>query len=235
MVNGPLELFYSYSQADVTLRDQLEVHLSLLKRQGFINQWHDRKVLPGSVREKDVDAHLEAANIILLLVSPDFIASDYCYGIEMQEALKRHRANEARVIPILLRQCDWETAPFGDIEALPRNAKPVKMWSKRDEAFTDIVKGIRTIVYEMSGIKELDDEEVLDSRKKHTKGEQGGRRRMVRTPLDIDKALLKKVTSHYCIELKRYQEVANYRVGFTCSLSKYVVCGCQLLWLVLGP
>ena len=150
MMKQPIELFYFYVHEDEAWRDQLEKHLMLLQRQGYITQWHDRKVLPGANWDQAIDAHLQTAQIIVLLVSPDFIASDYCNGVEMQAALQRHAANEARVIPVIVRKCDWEGTPFGGLQALPTKAKPVKSWTDRDAAFTDIVKGIRKVVIDLN-------------------------------------------------------------------------------------
>jgi hypothetical protein len=92
---------------------------------------------------------VSAAKIILLLVSSDFIASDYCYDIEMKRALEKHRAGEARVIPIILHPCDWERATFAKLQTLPKDAKPVTKWSNRDEAWTDVARGIRKVVEEL--------------------------------------------------------------------------------------
>ncbi|HWS87418.1 MAG TPA: tetratricopeptide repeat protein [Pyrinomonadaceae bacterium] len=145
----PLELFYSYSHRDEDLRDKLETHLSMLKRQKVINQWHDRGILAGEEWGGEIDEHLKAADIILLLVSADFLASDYCYDIELKLAMERHEKSEARVVPIILRPCDWSGAPFGKLQALPKNAKPVTTWPNQDEAFTDIAKGIRKVAQEL--------------------------------------------------------------------------------------
>ena len=108
----PVEVFYSYAHKDEAFRNKLETHLSLLRRQGLITAWHDRHILPGTDWSQAIDEHLERASVILLLISADFLASDYCYGIEMQRALERHQANEARVIPILLRPVDWNKCSF---------------------------------------------------------------------------------------------------------------------------
>src|SRR6516165_5669862 len=105
---APLTLFYSYSHEDEILRDQLEKHLRHLQRQGLISAWHDRQILAGETWEHEIDRHLEMASIILLLISPDFLGSDYCYENEMQRALERHERGEARVIPLILRPCDWQ-------------------------------------------------------------------------------------------------------------------------------
>ena len=108
----PVEVFYSYAHKDEAFRNELEKHLSLLRRQGLITAWHDRHILPGTDWAQAIDEHLERASVILLLISADFLASDYCYGLEMQRALERHQANEARVIPILLRPVDWNKRSF---------------------------------------------------------------------------------------------------------------------------
>src|SRR5437762_4454577 len=142
---APIEVFYSYARKDETLRNELEKHLSILQRQGLISAFHDRQIIAGTDLAQAVDTHLETASLILLLISPDFLASDYCYGIEMQRALERHQANEARVIPILLRPVSWEGSPFSILQVLPSNgiALTSRQWHSLDEAFTDVVKGIR--------------------------------------------------------------------------------------------
>ena len=152
----PVVLFYSYSHKDEALRRELEEHLSLLRRQGFIHDWHDRKISAGREWEGAIDANLEAANVIVLLVSSAFLASDYCYDREMKRALEKHEAGEARVIPVILRAVDWKGAPFGKLQALPKDAKPITSWTDRDEAWTDVVKGIRKAVEE--AVKELREE-----------------------------------------------------------------------------
>src|SRR6266702_8721801 len=116
---APVEIFYSYSHKDQPLRDQLETQLSLLQRQGLISSWHDRKIGAGEQWAGQIDQHLQTADIILLLISPDFMASDYCYDTEMGQALQRQTAGQARVIPIILRPTDWQSAPFGNLQALP--------------------------------------------------------------------------------------------------------------------
>ena len=140
---APVSLFYSYSHKDEALRDELETHLSLLRRQGVVRGWHDRRIAAGTEWAGQIDQHLDTADIILLLVSADFLASDYCYDKEMTRALERHEAGTARVIPVILRPCDWHSAPFGKLQALPKDGKPVTTWKNRDEAFTDIARGIR--------------------------------------------------------------------------------------------
>ena len=110
-------VFFSYSHKDEALRDQLETHLALLKNQGLIDAWHDRRILAGSEVDDAIFDKLDSADVILLLVSADFLSSSYCYSREMQRAMERHAAREARVIPVILRHCDWHGAPFGKLMA----------------------------------------------------------------------------------------------------------------------
>src|SRR2546429_4522349 len=139
-----LRLFFSYAHEDERFRNELEKHLVLLRRQGLITMWHDRQIISGTDWSQDIDQNLIEASIILLLISSDFLASDYIFSVELQQALKRHVAGDARVIPIILRPVDWKTlSPLAKLQALPRDAKPVTQWSNRDGAFVDIVQGIR--------------------------------------------------------------------------------------------
>ena len=145
-----VELFFSYSHRDEALRDELANHLRLLERQGLLTTWHDRKITAGSEWAGQIDQHLEQAKIILLLISADFLASDYCYDIELNLAMERHRQREAVVIPVILRPVDWQGTDFRGLQALPQNAKPVTIWNNQDEAFADISKGIREVVTVLS-------------------------------------------------------------------------------------
>jgi internalin A len=115
-----LTLFYSYSHKDETLRNELETHLKLLQRQNLISTWLDRKITAGAEWAGQIDRNHQTAEIILLLVSADFIASAYCYDKEMKRALERHEAGRARVIPVIMRDVDWQSAPFSKLQALPK-------------------------------------------------------------------------------------------------------------------
>ena len=139
-------VFFSYSHADEALRDQLEKHLTMLKRQGVIETFHDRRIAAGDDVNQSISAELERADVILLLVSPDFLASAYCYDIEMQRALERHKLGEARVIPVILRPCDWHHAPFGKLMATPLDGKPVRSFPDLDDGFLQVTQAIRRAV-----------------------------------------------------------------------------------------
>jgi len=140
-----IEVFTSYSHNDEALRDDFAKHLKVLQREGIIKTWHDREISAGSEWEKQINLNLQRARIILLLVSADFIASDYCWDVEVKQAMDRHRSGGCVVIPIILRPCDWMAMPFGKLQALPTGARPVTDWENRDEAFEDITRSIRKI------------------------------------------------------------------------------------------
>jgi hypothetical protein len=146
-----IKIFISYAHEDENLREQLEMHLEPLKRQGLISPWHDRDIRPGREWGNEIDAHLSSARIILLLVSAAFLASEYCYSTEMMRALKMHEIGQARVIPIILRPVDWEGVPFSKLLALPADARPVtgRGWYNVDEALADVAQGIRKVVEEI--------------------------------------------------------------------------------------
>jgi len=146
---APIEVFYSYADADEDLRSELDRHLSQLRYDGLITTWHKRQIIAGTDSTKTLNRYLNTASIILLLVSSDFVASGYCYGTEMERAMERHDTGEARIIPILLRPGDWQSAPFGKLQALPSNGMPITKWRNRDAAFADIVQGIRTVLQDI--------------------------------------------------------------------------------------
>ena len=142
----PVKVFISYAHRDEDFRLELETHLSGLRRQKLIDAWNDRKIEPGQEWAGEIDDALNQAQIILLLVSADFLNSDYCHDKEMLRALERHAAKEAVVIPIILRACDWLQTPFSKLQGLPLNVKPIKNWSDRDEAWLDVVRGLRKVI-----------------------------------------------------------------------------------------
>jgi hypothetical protein len=149
VVNGQtrtIKLFYCYAHKDEKLKDELEKHLAILRHQGQISEWSDRKIEPGTNWAQSIDVHLNMADIILLLISPDFLTSDYCYSVGVQRAIERHEAGETRVIPIILRPVEWKEAPFSQLQVLLEEGKPVTLWENRDSAFCAIARGIRRVI-----------------------------------------------------------------------------------------
>lgn len=149
----PLRVFVSYSKADEAYKVELEKHLNVLKRQNLISTWSDRQLVAGEEWDKRIKSELSQADIILLLVSSDFIATDYVWDIEIQRALERHERGEARVIPIILRPCLWSVAPFAKLNALPNKGKPISEYNNKDEAWAEIAEKLRVLVTELYKLK----------------------------------------------------------------------------------
>ena len=153
-----VKIFICYAHEDEALLNKLKMHLRPLQRQGLIEVWHDRDISAGTEWEQEITEQLNSAQIILLLISPDFMDSNYCYGIEMQQAMERHERGEATVIPVLLRPVYWQGAPFSKLQALPTDAKPVisSSWHTWDEALFDVAEGIRQRLIQTIESKSVD-------------------------------------------------------------------------------
>jgi len=140
-----MNVFLSYVYKDEPLRDELVMHLNNLRWQGVITDWHERNIDLGKEWLREIDPYLDTAQIILLLVSPEFVNSDYCYSVEIKRALQRHEAHQTCVIPIILCPVDWEDTPFAQLPALPTYGKPVTTWFSLQEAFLDVARGIEAV------------------------------------------------------------------------------------------
>src|SRR5947209_7802830 len=146
----PFSVFISYAHKDRRLCDELVVHLSNLRNQNVINDWFDGDIIAGTEWEQDILAHLSTAEIVLLLISAHFMASSFCQSVELKQAIDRHDANQARIIPIILRPTDWKDAPFAKLQMLPSQGKPVSKWPTHDDAFEDVIKGIRRAIKDLN-------------------------------------------------------------------------------------
>lgn len=146
MTRSPVAAFISYAHADDRLFQRLLQHLSVLVQQGVLAAWHDRRIEPGVEWDTAISTELQRAQLILLLVSPSFMASEYVQGREVKQALDMHDREAARVVPIVLRHVAFERTPIGRLQALPTNAKPVIAWRHPDEAFRDVTRAIRTLL-----------------------------------------------------------------------------------------
>jgi hypothetical protein len=143
---APRRVFYSYAHEDRRLLDHIKRHLSLLRREGLIVDWYDGMLRAGEPWAVEIAQRLAESDIILLLVSAYFIESDFCFQAEMTTALERHRNGLATVVPVILKPCDWKTAPFAELQALPTDARPITEWSNREAAYLTVANGIRRIV-----------------------------------------------------------------------------------------
>ncbi|WP_437309186.1 protein kinase domain-containing protein [Sorangium sp. So ce388] len=143
-----VNVFISYAPADRSHLEALEAHLAALKRQGLVSTWHRGRIGAGAARDESIAAELSAAEVVLLLVSEAFLASDSCYERELGAALERHRRGAARVVPVVVRACDWEGTALAELQALPRDGGAVTSWANPDEAWRDVVRGIRAAAEE---------------------------------------------------------------------------------------
>jgi hypothetical protein len=145
------KVFISYSHADDRLRKKLDDHLALLKRQGIISTWFDRMIAVGQDIDNSISRELEEADIVLLLVSPDFIKSSYCYDLEMKRAMERHLAGSCRVVPVILHHCDWQGTAFGKLKATPQDGRPINSFRDKNIAFLQVAQDIRAAATPASG------------------------------------------------------------------------------------
>src|SRR6266849_1665753 len=170
----PLQVFCCYAREDQALLLKLKKHLKPLQRDGLIIVQTDIDVSPGEEWEQKISHYLETAQIILLLISSDFMDSDYCYSKEIVRAMERHKCGEACVIPIILRFTSWHGAPFGKLQALPTNAEPVtsRIWQTTDEAFLDVTKGIEKSVEELVRKKKHQSKQEINEPERETSKKQ---------------------------------------------------------------
>jgi len=150
---APLKIFVSYSHKDERLRAALAKHLVPLERAGLISIWHDRKIDGGEEWDSKITAELEAADIFLLLISIDFINSPYCCGKELRRAMERHERGSAVVVPVSLRACVWDHAPFEKLQPLPPDRRPISARGDMDRAMMEVAEGIRTIAEKLLASK----------------------------------------------------------------------------------
>ena len=142
----PLRTFVSYSIKDTSSLKELKKHVGRLGKPSLLDSWTDREVRAGSEWRQDLFDQLEKADLILLLVSPAFLATDYVYHVELKRALERQESGDAQLIPIILRPTDWSSAPFANLQALPRKGKPITEWENTEEAWEDIATGLQSVL-----------------------------------------------------------------------------------------
>jgi hypothetical protein len=143
-------IFLSYAHDDEDMKSELEKHLKVLKRSAKVDVWSDRQISAGQEWNESIQAELANANVILLLISVDFNASDFIWDEELARAMERHEAGTARVIPIILRKCEWSSLPYAKLQALPKNATPITEYEDCDVAYTEVAQAIERVVNEMN-------------------------------------------------------------------------------------
>lgn len=152
----PVKLFISYAHKDESYKDKLVTFFASLKRKGYVSAWDDRQIPVGGEWDQHIKSELNDADVILLLVSMDFINSDYCFDVEVKRAIERHNDpnDNARVVPVIVRPSDWMDTEFAALQALPKGAKPISKWDNLDDAYLDIVTQLKKMIKEMRGENE---------------------------------------------------------------------------------
>ena len=141
-----MKFFVSYSHRDEGTLERLKTHLSPLLREGRIEAWYDREIRAGEEIDGEISAQLESCDVFLLLISADFLKSDYCMETEMTRAMQRHDEGSARVIPIIVEDCYWKSSPFQKLKALPKDGKPISKWTNENTAYLNVVEEVVRIL-----------------------------------------------------------------------------------------
>lgn len=149
------QVFISYSHKDEGFRNDLEEHLSMLRRKNVISVWHDRKIMAGGDWKGQIDENLDSADIVLLLISSSFLASEYCYDIEVKKAMENNAAGKCQIIPIMLRPCDWVDSDFSRYQIVPKDGLPISKWADKDDAWLDATNGIKKHITEFKPVKQV--------------------------------------------------------------------------------
>lgn len=144
-----ISLFISYSHKDEGIKSELVNHLSGMKRMGLISEWNDRKILPGEEWDTIIKNKIEQADVILFLISSDFMASDYINDVEIKKAIDRYQQKSVKIVPIIVRPCDFESFPVSQYQALPKDAKAISLWDDKDEALLDVVKSLKKLLQQL--------------------------------------------------------------------------------------
>lgn len=204
-----IEVFISYSKQDKDLRDGLLAHLRPLEREGIIT-WHDRQILPGTEWNEEIKARLNAADIILLLISADFLNTDYCNQVEIPEALRRHEAGEATVMPVILKACSWKYTPLAAIQAYPEKAKPIVSWQYVDDAYTNVVDAVylaATEIKKRRGQQQISE----DERRRQEEQEQEAARKQDEQADEQERLRQEQLRQQQADESLRQQELERQR------------------------
>lgn len=224
-----MKVFISYSHKDEKALERLHTHLAMLRREGSIVAWFDREILAGGGIDAEIDKQLERCALFLLLVSPDFLASDYCVEREMRRMLERHHAGEARVIPIIVEPCDWTSSPLRELKALPRDGKPISDWTNANNAYLDVVRELRRVLDAQEATLPIVEERAAAQPKP---ARSGGRRYRVKRDFDeIDRsdfrqaafAVIRDYFERAVSEIDAFEDLRGRFVSlsvdsFTCTL-----------------
>lgn len=157
-----MKVFISYAHKDEQFKDSLVEHMSGLIRAGIVSEWNDRKIIAGQDWSNEISEKLQSSQLILFLISSSFISSDYCMGVEVKQALKMHRESKAQLIPIVVRSVEWFDSELAKLQALPKNAEAISRWSDEDEAWVNVVSGIKKYIQEFAPQKSQNMQKIMD-------------------------------------------------------------------------
>jgi hypothetical protein len=141
-----MKAFISYSHQDTQSLDLLHKHLTQLQREGAITAWTDNEIMVGGNLNQDISSALTSSNLFIALLSPDYIASDYCYEKEFQRAIELNEQGKIIIVPVILEPCDWLSTPFQAFKAVPRDGKAIATWENKNTAFLEVIQSIRKLV-----------------------------------------------------------------------------------------
>jgi HEAT repeat protein len=211
-VAGTVEIFLSYAYKDRRYKDKLVEHLSLLKQQGCITMWYDQDISAGVEWQQAIREHLDQAQVILLLISPSFMASERCYCIEMMRAIDRHNAGNARVIPILLRPVDWRNTPFSKLQALPLNGQPITACRNKDTALFDVAQSIRRAIEEVSMLQtHVEESGLCQDIMVLTVGQSEDQSSDLTSSLEKERGKLQIERKRYCEKISTEHRMLDFR------------------------
>ena len=217
-----MKAFLSYSHRDERALDRLRVHLAQLKREGRLSDWYDREIPAGGVIDSEIDHRLSESELFIALVSPDFIASDYCHDVEMATALQRHKEGTLHFVPVILSQCDWRSTPMGKLKALPRDGLPIEEWHNQESAYFDVAQELRALVTQGS---EFEQQAPSDSHESAI-AVKSSRYRVKKSFDDVDKAnyrdaAYKIMNEYFQSAIKELGEIEGVKTHFEHTEDSY--------------
>ncbi len=220
------KIFISYSHFDEHALERFNKHLAMLKRDGLILEWFDQKILAGGDIDSEISKHLDECELFIPLVSPDFLASTYCYENEMTRALERHDRGTMRVVPVIIQACEWKASPLKKLKALPRDGKPIADWRNENNAWLDVVTQLRDVVHELTTAPRNEPRSSPSQ-----KAERASKYRVKRDFDEVDKLEFRRrafstLLKYFADATKEVAEVENIKShfaligddGFTCTV-----------------
>jgi len=190
------KLFISYAHEDELHLKQLTNRVKGLERQELIESWSDNEILPGMDWDDEIKSQLADADVIIFLISPDFIASEYIHKVELKNAVKRHNESEVIIIPVVIRPCDFSSLEIKKFQALPKGAKPISKWEDKDDAWLDVLQGIKKVINNIDKILKKRVEKPANTNEDETGKEDEANLKMKIASGEMDEAIdeLLKIT-----------------------------------------